>query len=82
MERFASATTLDMWYYHVDADAVQTVFDVTSSKQGRRRAEKMIAKARTKTQQQTLKKITSVENGTAAQSSPIRRWSCPSENTC
>ena len=63
MNRFSSASTLDMWYYHVDAGAVQAVFDETSSKRGSQRAEKMIAKARTRTQQQTLDKLTSMEDG-------------------
>jgi len=63
MDRFSRASTLDMWYYHVDAEAVQKVFDKAASKKGRKRAEKLIAKARTKTQEQTLAKITDVAGG-------------------
>ena len=63
MDRFSSASTLDMWYHHVDAEAVQNVFDRTSSKQGSMDAEKMIAKARSKTQRQTLAKLTTIESG-------------------
>ena len=63
MDRFSRASTLDMWYYHVDAEAVQKVFDKAASKKGRKRVEKQIAKARTKTQEQTLAKITDVADG-------------------
>ncbi len=63
MDLFASASTLDMWYYHVDAEAVQFVFDKAASKRGIKGAEKMIAKARSRTQKQTLDKLTVVKDG-------------------
>jgi uncharacterized protein (DUF2252 family) len=63
MDVFSRQATLDMWYYHVDADAVQTVFDSAESKRGRKHTKKQIAKARTKTQEQTLAKVTEIVDG-------------------
>ena len=63
MARFSHEATLDMWYYHVDAEAAQAVFDRAASKRGRKRASKLIAKARTKTQARTLAKLTDVVDG-------------------
>ena len=60
---FSRQSTLDMWYYHVDADEVQRVMNQAASKEGRRRSKKQIAKARTKTQSQTLVKLTTIEDG-------------------
>jgi len=65
MEKFAQAHTLDVWYYHVEADAVLEVFE-KSSKQGKKRAAKLMEKARSKTHQQTMEKLTHFEAG--------RRW--------
>jgi uncharacterized protein (DUF2252 family) len=63
MERFSVASTLGMWYYHVDADAVLKVFEAGSSKKGRKGANKMVGKARTRTQERTLEKLTEVIDG-------------------
>lgn len=63
MERFAQMHTLDVWYYHVDAEAVLAVFEAASSKRGQKRARKLMAKARSRTHQQTLEKLTRVEGG-------------------
>lgn len=62
MRRLAKARTLDVWYFHVDVDLVQKAFD-RSSKKARKTAKKMIGKARTKTQVQTLEKLTIVVDG-------------------
>jgi len=62
MGRFSQAHTLDVWYYHVEADSVVKVFDQTS-KQAKKRAAKLVKKARTKTHQQTIKKLTHFEGG-------------------
>jgi uncharacterized protein (DUF2252 family) len=79
MEKFAEAHTLDVWYYHVEADKVVDVFDQTSKK-AKKRAVKMVKKARTKTHQQTLDKLTHFEDGRRRINSdppllvPIREW--------
>jgi uncharacterized protein (DUF2252 family) len=62
MGKFSEADTLDVWYYHVDAESVLAVFEKTS-KQGEKKAKKLISKARTKTHQQTIQKLTRIENG-------------------
>jgi uncharacterized protein (DUF2252 family) len=79
MDKFSQAHTLDVWYYHVGADAVVEVFDKTSKK-GKKRAAKMVKKARTKTHQQTMEKLTHFEDGRRRINSdppllvPIREW--------
>jgi uncharacterized protein (DUF2252 family) len=79
MEKFAEAHTLDVWYYHVEADRVVDVFDQTSKK-SKKRAVKMVKKARTKTHQQTMEKLTHFEDGRRRINSdppllvPIREW--------
>jgi uncharacterized protein (DUF2252 family) len=62
MGRFAQSLTLDVWYYHVNVDDVQKVFKETSKRAGKKTA-KLIEKARTKTQQRTLGKLTFIEDG-------------------
>ena len=57
MDRFSQAHTLDVWYYHVEAEAVVEMFDRTS-KRGKKRATKMVKKARTKTHHRTMEKLT------------------------
>lgn len=63
VESFSQASTLDMWYYHVDAQKVQRLFDTASSKRGRRRSKATIAKARTRTQNRTLEELTEKIDG-------------------
>ncbi|MFC2026002.1 DUF2252 domain-containing protein [Chloroflexota bacterium] len=62
MTRFAQAHTLDVWYYHVDVDDVQKVFE-QSSKRGKKRTAKLVKKARTRTHQATMEKLTKLEAG-------------------
>ena len=62
MDYFSEMPTLEQWYYHVEVDAVLKVFE-RSSKQGRKSAQKMVKKAQSKTQEQTLEKLTRLENG-------------------
>ncbi len=62
MLRFSQSLTLDVWYYHVDVDDVQMVFNKTSKRAGKK-SKKLVKKARTKTQQRTLKKLTFFEDG-------------------
>jgi uncharacterized protein (DUF2252 family) len=60
--KLAETRTLDVWYYHVEVDAVEAAFK-RSSKQAHKTARKMTAKARGKTQEQTLDKLTQVVDG-------------------
>jgi len=62
MRQLSEATTLEAWYYHVEVDDVQKVL-AKASKEGKRGAKKMVRKARTKTQEQTLEKLTYIEDG-------------------
>jgi uncharacterized protein (DUF2252 family) len=62
MQRFAQSPTLDVWYYHIDVDDVQKVFD-RSSKRGKKRTEKLVKKARTRTHRATMEKLTKIEDG-------------------
>jgi uncharacterized protein (DUF2252 family) len=63
MERFAGMHALDVWYYHVDAESVLAAFEKMSSRKGTKGARKMVKKARSRTQQQTLEKLTYMEAG-------------------
>ena len=62
MQRFSEKRILDIWYFHVEAEAVLDVFD-QHSKQGAKSAEKMVKKARRKTHEQTLEKLTEFVDG-------------------
>ena len=62
MGKFSEAHTLDVWYYHINVDAVLDVFE-RSSKKGAKSSQKMVEKAHRKTHQQTLEKLTRFEDG-------------------
>jgi uncharacterized protein (DUF2252 family) len=62
MARFSEVPTLDVWYYHVDEADVLKVFEA-SSKRARKSAQKMVKKAHSRTQEQTLEKLTQVVDG-------------------
>ncbi len=62
MDKFSQAHVLDVWYFHVDVDSVLEILE-KASKQGKKRSQKMVHKARTKTHQQTLEKLTKIEDG-------------------
>ncbi|MCP4167275.1 MAG: DUF2252 domain-containing protein [Chloroflexi bacterium] len=62
MIRFAEMSTLDVWYFYVDADALQDVFAERATKNRRKKAQKFIDKARSKTQEQTLAKLTYIDS--------------------
>ena len=62
MENLAQARTLDVWYYYVAAEKVVKAFE-RSSKKGLKQVEKMFHKAERKTQEQTLAKLTQIEDG-------------------
>jgi uncharacterized protein (DUF2252 family) len=62
MRKLAKARTLDVWYYHVDAERVEKAFERSSKKAGKS-ARRMIGKAQRKTQEQTLEKLTQWVDG-------------------
>lgn len=62
MARFAQTRTLDVWYYYVGVDRVQEAFE-RSSRKALRRVQKMVGKARRKTQEQTLEDLTQMIDG-------------------
>jgi uncharacterized protein (DUF2252 family) len=62
MHRFAKESVLDVWYYHVEAEQVLALFDQHSQK-GAKSTKKMLRKARTKTREATLEKLTKVVDG-------------------
>ena len=62
MEQFSQEHILDVWYYQVNVDSVLKVFEKTS-KQGGKSVQKLVSKASRKTHQQTLEKLTKIENG-------------------
>jgi uncharacterized protein (DUF2252 family) len=62
MGRFSQAHVLDVWYYHVSVDSVLKVME-KASKRGKKRANKLVEKASRKTHQQTMEKLTKIEDG-------------------
>ena len=57
MQRFSEEATLDVWYYHVEADQVLALFE-EHSKTGAKTTQKMLKKARKKTREVTMDKLT------------------------
>ena len=62
MDHFSQMPTMEQWYYHVNVDTVLEVFE-QSSKKGRKSAAKMVKKAERHTHEQTLEKLTRIEDG-------------------
>ncbi|MEA3337244.1 MAG: DUF2252 domain-containing protein [Chloroflexota bacterium] len=62
MAQLTQLTTLEVWYYHVSVDKLLDVFE-KSSRKGQKSAEKMVDKALSHSHEQTLEKLTRVENG-------------------
>jgi uncharacterized protein (DUF2252 family) len=62
MGRFAQASILDVWYFHVNADSVLKAFD-KYAKKGAKSAQKTVKKARSHTRQRTLEKLTEIVDG-------------------
>ena len=60
MDYFSEMHTLEQWYYHVNADQLLEIFE-RASKKGHKSARKMVKKARTKTHEQTLEKLTFID---------------------
>ena len=63
MRHFSESNTLDVWYYHVKAEALEAIFEQHASKKSQKTTGKVLAKARSHTQEQTLEKLTYFENG-------------------
>lgn len=62
MLRLARASALDVWYFHVEVDRVLEAFERSSGKAGKS-ARKMVKKARRRTHEQTMEKLTEVVDG-------------------
>ncbi|UCC53082.1 MAG: DUF2252 domain-containing protein, partial [Anaerolineaceae bacterium] len=62
MTRFAEMHTLDVWYFYVDAEALQDVFAERTTKKRRKSVQKLMNKARSKTHAQTLAKLTYIDD--------------------
>ncbi|MFC2055134.1 DUF2252 domain-containing protein [Chloroflexota bacterium] len=62
MDKFFQMSTLDVWYYHIDINDVMAVFARTSKKAAKH-AQKLVDKARSRTQARTLEKLTHMEDG-------------------
>ena len=58
MRHFSKMQTLDVWYYHTDSESIMDIFEDSASKKAHKAVEKVIAKATSKTQEQTLEKLT------------------------
>jgi uncharacterized protein (DUF2252 family) len=63
MDEFRQIDVLDMWYYHVDVDAVQAAFAKSSGKAGSAAVKKTADKARTRTHLRSLEDLTEVVDG-------------------
>lgn len=61
MNHFSQMRTLEQWYYHVNVDSLLKVFE-QSSKNGKKSAAKMVKKAQTKTHEQTVEQLTTLED--------------------
>lgn len=62
MSRFAKESVLDVWYFQVEAEKVLALFDKYSKKSAKS-TRKMLKKARTKTREATLEKLTAIVDG-------------------
>jgi uncharacterized protein (DUF2252 family) len=63
MARFAEVPALDIWYYYVEAGDVEKIFAHYASKKGQKQTAKMVSKARTKTHEHSLQKLTQLVEG-------------------
>lgn len=63
MARFAGMGHLDMWYAHSDVDELAKQFSQRASKQERKAAGKVLAKARRKDSARAMQKLTEVVDG-------------------
>jgi uncharacterized protein (DUF2252 family) len=63
MRRLSRMPALDLWYLHVEAEELEELFDDEASKKSRKEIRKIIKKAMSRTQKQTLEKLTEVVGG-------------------
>jgi len=63
MQTISEKRTLEVWYYHVKAEALESIFEEYASKKSQKVTGKVLKKARSRTQEQTLEKLTYIENG-------------------
>jgi uncharacterized protein (DUF2252 family) len=61
MTHFAEMRTLNVWYFYVDADAMLDVFAERSTKKMHKATKRLLDKAQSKTQEQTVAKLTYVD---------------------
>jgi uncharacterized protein (DUF2252 family) len=61
MQTISEKRTLDVWYYHVKVEALETVFEQYASKKSQKVTGKVVEKARSHTQEHTLEKLTYFE---------------------
>ena len=62
MRRFSDTAILDVWYFHVDTDAVLQLFETYAAKSAKEVRE-TISKAEARTGKRTLQKLTEVVDG-------------------
>lgn len=63
MRRFAEMGNLDVWYAHADVDTLMQAFGSRLSKEGRRRAKKVVGKSKAKNSSRAISKLTEVVDG-------------------
>jgi len=63
MRRLSEKRTMDVWYFHVKAENLEDVFKQHASKKSQKTTDKVFAKARSRTQEQTLDKLTYFDDG-------------------
>ncbi len=61
MTRFSEMPTLEVWYFYVDTETLQQILTERTTKKRRKRAQKLLDKARSKTQEQTLATLTYID---------------------
>jgi uncharacterized protein (DUF2252 family) len=62
MRRLSKLSTLDMWYFHVDVDRLQTAFSA-STRRASSSVKRMVSKARKQTHAQSIEKMTAIVDG-------------------
>jgi hypothetical protein len=65
MDRFSNLSILDVWYFHVETEKIQALFEIYSQKDAKGTA-KILKKARKKTHARTLDKLSQVVRWKAA----------------
>jgi uncharacterized protein (DUF2252 family) len=60
--QFSKMTTLDVWYYHVEADRLRQLF-AASTRKASSSVQRTLSKARTRTHQRSLARMTTIVDG-------------------